>query len=36
MELRLAPLQTARLRLESLTAEMARTILAGDLSGLAA
>jgi RimJ/RimL family protein N-acetyltransferase len=36
MELRLAPLQTARLRLEPLTAEMARAILAGDLSGLAA
>jgi RimJ/RimL family protein N-acetyltransferase len=35
MELRLAPLQTARLRLEPLTAEMARAILAGDLSGLA-
>ncbi len=36
MELRLAPLRTARLRLEPLTAEMARAILAGDLSGLAA
>ena len=36
MELRLAPLQTARLRLEPLTAEAARAILAGDLSGLAA
>jgi hypothetical protein len=36
MELRLAPLQTARLRLEPLTAETARAILAGDLSGLAA
>ena len=35
MELRLAPLQTARLRLEPLTAEAARAILAGDLSGLA-
>lgn len=34
MELRLARLQTARLRLEPLTAEMARAILAGDLSGL--
>ena len=36
MELRLAPLRTARLRLEPLTAETARAILAGDLSGLAA
>ena len=36
MDLRLAPLQTARLRLEPLTAETARAILAGDLSGLAA
>jgi hypothetical protein len=36
MELRLAPLQTARLRLEPLTAETARAILVGDLSGLAA
>ena len=36
MELRLAPLQTARLRLEPLSAETARAILAGDLSGLAA
>ena len=36
MELRLAPLPTARLRLVPLTAEMARAILAGDLSGLAA
>ena len=36
MDLRLAPLQTARLRLEPLTADMARAILAGDLSGLAA
>ena len=36
MELRLAPLQTARLRLEPLTAETARAILAGDLSGLTA
>jgi RimJ/RimL family protein N-acetyltransferase len=34
MELLLAPLQTARLRLEPLTAETARAILAGDLSGL--
>ena len=34
MELRLAPLQTARLRLEPMTAEMARAILAGDLSAL--
>jgi len=34
MELRLAPLRTARLRLEPLSAEMARAILAGDLSGL--
>jgi RimJ/RimL family protein N-acetyltransferase len=32
----LLPLQTARLRLEPLTAEAARAILAGDLSGLAA
>jgi RimJ/RimL family protein N-acetyltransferase len=32
----LALLQTARLRLVPLTAEMARAILAGDLSGLAA
>ena len=36
MELRLAPLQTARLRLEPLTVETARAILAGDLSGLPA
>jgi RimJ/RimL family protein N-acetyltransferase len=36
MELLLAPLPTARLRLEPLTAETARAILAGDLSGLAA
>ena len=36
MELRLAPLETARLRLVPLTAAMARAILAGDLSGLAA
>jgi RimJ/RimL family protein N-acetyltransferase len=36
MDLRLAPLQTARLRLEPLTVETARAILAGDLSGLAA
>jgi len=36
MDLRPAPLQTARLRLEPLTAETARAILAGDLSGLAA
>jgi hypothetical protein len=36
MELLLASLQTARLRLEPLTAETARAILAGDLSGLAA
>src|SRR6201984_3701381 len=36
MDLRLAPLQTARLRLEPLTAETARAIVAGDLSGLAA
>ena len=36
MELRLAPLPTARLRLVPLTAAMARAILAGDLSGLAA
>src|ERR1700745_372096 len=34
MELLLAPLQTARLRLEPLTAETARAIVAGDLSGL--
>ena len=32
----LHPLQTARLRLEPLTMETARAILAGDLSGLAA
>ena len=36
MELRLAPLQTARLSLEPVTAEMARGIVASDLSGLAA
>ena len=36
MDLRLVPLQTARLRLEPLAAETARAILAGDLSGLAA
>src|SRR5437667_10810475 len=36
MDLRLAPLPTARLRLEPLTAETARAIVAGDLSGLAA
>jgi RimJ/RimL family protein N-acetyltransferase len=36
MDLRLAPLQTARLRLEPLTVETARAILAGDLSGLTA
>ena len=36
MDLRLAPLQTARLRLEPLTAETARAIVAGDLSGLTA
>jgi hypothetical protein len=36
MELRLAPLRTARLRLEPLAAETARAILAGYLSGLAA
>ncbi len=36
MDLRPVPLQTARLRLEPLTAETARAILAGDLSGLAA
>src|SRR5205807_9109213 len=36
MDLRLVPLQTARLRLEPLTAETARAIVAGDLSGLAA
>jgi hypothetical protein len=34
MELLLASLQTARLRLEPLTAETARAIVAGDLSGL--
>jgi RimJ/RimL family protein N-acetyltransferase len=34
MDLRLAPLQTARLRLEPLAAETARAIVAGDLSGL--
>ena len=32
----LHPLQTARLRLEPLTMETARAILAGDLSGLTA
>jgi RimJ/RimL family protein N-acetyltransferase len=32
--LRSAPLQTARLRLEPVTAESARAIIAGDLSGL--
>jgi RimJ/RimL family protein N-acetyltransferase len=32
----LAPLRTARLRLEPVTAEAARAVLAGDLSGLAA
>ena len=36
MDLRLAPLQTARLRLEPLTAETARAIVAGDLSWLTA
>jgi len=36
MDLRLAPLQTARLRLEPLTAETARAIVSGDLSGLTA
>jgi len=36
MDLRLAPLQTARLRLEPLTAEMARAIVAGDLARLTA
>ena len=36
MDLRLAPLRTARLRLEPVTAETARAILAGDLSGLTA
>ena len=36
MDLRLAPLQTARLRLELLTAEMARAIVAGDLARLTA
>src|ERR1700730_3871759 len=36
MDLRLAPLQTARLRLEPVTAETARAIVAGDLSGLTA
>jgi RimJ/RimL family protein N-acetyltransferase len=36
MELRLEPLQTARLCLEPLTVETVRAILAGDLSGLAA
>jgi RimJ/RimL family protein N-acetyltransferase len=36
MELRLAPLQTTRLSLEPVTGEMARAIVAGDLSGLAA
>ena len=33
MDLRFAPLRTARLRLEPLTTESARAILAGDLSG---
>ena len=32
----LAPLQTARLRLEPVTAEAARAVIAGDVSGLAA
>ena len=32
----LAPLQTARLRLEPVTAEVARAVIAGDFSGLAA
>jgi hypothetical protein len=36
MSLSLVPLQTARLRLEPVTAGEARAILAGDLSGLAA
>jgi RimJ/RimL family protein N-acetyltransferase len=36
MDLRLAPIQTARLLLEPMTAEMARAILAGDLSVLTA
>ena len=36
MDLRQAPLQTARLRLEPVTAETARAVVAGDLSGLAA
>ena len=36
MDLRLAPLRTARLRLEPMTADTARAILAGDLSVLAA
>jgi RimJ/RimL family protein N-acetyltransferase len=36
MSLSLVPLQTARLRLEPVTADRARAILAGDLSGLAA
>jgi RimJ/RimL family protein N-acetyltransferase len=36
MDLRLAPLQTARLLLEPLTAETARAIVAGDLSVLTA
>jgi RimJ/RimL family protein N-acetyltransferase len=34
MDLRMAPLRTARLRLEPVTIETARAILAGDLSGL--
>jgi RimJ/RimL family protein N-acetyltransferase len=34
VSLRLAPLQTPRLRLEPMTTELARSILAGDLSGL--
>src|SRR4029077_2961603 len=36
MDLRLAPLQTARLRLEPLTAETARATVGGDLSWLTA
>jgi RimJ/RimL family protein N-acetyltransferase len=36
MDLQLMPLQTARLRLEPMTAETARAILAGDMAWLAA
>src|SRR2546430_13074581 len=36
MDLRLAPLQTARLRMEPVTGETARAIVAGDLAWLTA